>query len=80
MSPEIPALLTEAWTALGEAGVDRAVIGGCARNAYAEVRATRDVDFVVAADEAGYRAVVAALARRGFRRGNVASSASPTRA
>ncbi|MDQ3033404.1 MAG: nucleotidyltransferase [Myxococcota bacterium] len=70
MATDIPTLLAEAWAALGEAGAPCAVIGGCARNAYAEVRATKDVDLVVDADPESYPRVVAALARRGFRRGS----------
>ena len=71
MEAEIPTLLAEAWAALGDAGVACAVIGGCARNAYAEVRATKDVDFVVEASAENYPAVVEALERRGFRRATV---------
>ncbi len=66
MSLDVPALLGDAQRALEEAGVRYAVIGGCARNAYAEPRATKDVDFVVDADAATYPAVVRALASRGF--------------
>lgn len=62
----IPALLTEARSAIEEAGLAFAVIGGCARNAYAEPRATKDVDFVVEVDERRYPKLVDALARRGF--------------
>lgn len=70
MTTDIPTLLAEAWAALGESGAPCAVIGGCARNAYAEVRATKDVDFVVDADARSYPLVAAALAQRGFRRGS----------
>jgi len=63
----IPALLREARAAIEEAGLAFAVIGGCARNAYAEARATKDVDFVVEVDEGRYPELVDALARRGFR-------------
>jgi hypothetical protein len=70
MRTDIPTLLAEAWAALGETGATCAVIGGCARNAYAEVRATKDVDFVVDADAQTYPRVAAALASRGFRRGS----------
>lgn len=62
----IPALLRDASSAVEEAGLAFAVIGGCARNAYAEARATKDVDFVVEVDERRYPDLVAALARRGF--------------
>jgi hypothetical protein len=68
MAADIPILLAEAWAALEDAGVECALIGGCARNAYAEVRATKDVDFVVGVDTERYPALVEALARRGFRR------------
>lgn len=70
MTNDIPNLLADAWAAFSEAGVDSAVIGGCARNAYAEARATKDVDFVVAAEPDTYPAIVEALGRRGFRRGS----------
>lgn len=71
MAADIPTLLADAWSALRHAGVTCAVIGGCARNAYAEVRATKDVDLVVEADPAVYRAAVEALASRGFVRAAV---------
>ena len=41
MTTDIPTLLAEAWAALGETDATCAVIGGCARNAYAEVREYR---------------------------------------
>ena len=66
MIDEVRQLLIDAGTALDSAGVAYAVIGGCARNAYAEARATKDVDFVVAGDPASYEAAVEALAARGF--------------
>lgn len=75
MASDIPNLLAEAWAALIEAGVECAVIGGCARNAYAEVRATKDVDFVVSAEPESYSSVVEALSRRGFRRGSAVGGA-----
>lgn len=65
---DIPALLAETRAALDEAGVAYATIGGCARNAYAEPRATKDVDFAVSAGLDGYRALLAALTARGFAR------------
>ena len=70
MIADIKQLLIDAGQALDAAGVAYAVIGGCARNAYAEPRATRDVDFVVAGDAADYASVVDALAARGFTRAN----------
>lgn len=70
MATDIPTLLADAWAALGETGATAAVIGGCARNAYAEVRATKDVDFVVDADAQTYPAIQRALASRGFHRGS----------
>jgi len=63
---DVRQLLIDAGAALDSAGVAYAVIGGCARNAYAEARATKDVDFVVAGDPASYDAAVKALAARGF--------------
>jgi len=60
-------LLASAAAALSEAGVEFAVIGGCARNAYAPPRATRDVDVSVLADASAFARVVDALASRGFR-------------
>jgi len=72
---DIPTLIALASSAIGEAGLAHAAIGGCARNAYAEPRATRDVDFVVQADPAGHARLVVALGRRGFVRATVASTA-----
>jgi hypothetical protein len=63
---DVRQLLIDARLALETAGVPYAVIGGCARNAYAEARATKDVDFVVGGDAASYAAAVSALAERGF--------------
>lgn len=68
MTEPIATLLVEAASALDAAGARYAVIGGCARNAYAEVRPTKDVDFVVEVDEAQYPRLVAALEAIGFRR------------
>ncbi len=67
MSGSIAQLLSDARAIMDEAGAAYAVIGGCARNAYAEPRATRDVDFVVEVDDARYRALLEALRSRGFR-------------
>ena len=66
MNDDLAALLRDALGALDEAGLDRALIGGCARNAYAEPRATKDVDLVVEVDESKLATFEAALARRGF--------------
>jgi hypothetical protein len=63
---DVRQLLLDAGSALETAGIAYAVIGGCARNAYAEPRATKDVDFVAAGDLASYEAAVKALAARGF--------------
>lgn len=68
MSPDIPGLLLAARAAVEEAGLAFAVIGGCARNAYAEPRATKDVDLVVEVDPERYPRLEEALLRRGFRR------------
>ena len=65
----IPRLLVDALTVLTEAGADAALIGGCARNSYAEVRPTKDVDFVVGVDASGYPRLVAAARAHGFTRG-----------
>lgn len=70
MNEGIPKLLAEALDVMAEAGVEAAVIGGCARNAYAEVRSTRDVDLVVAVSEERYPTLTELLARRGFHRGS----------
>jgi predicted nucleotidyltransferase len=48
------------------AGVDYAVIGAIARNAWAPPRATADVDIAVAVSPEQYRGLVTALERRGF--------------
>jgi len=66
MTSDIPRLLQEARAAIGEAGLECAVIGGCAVNAYAEPRATKDVDFVVEVDDERHRLLVAALDARRF--------------
>jgi hypothetical protein len=47
-------------------GVVCAVIGGCARNAYAPARATKDVDLAVDLDGPGFAAVRDALQDVGF--------------
>jgi predicted nucleotidyltransferase len=66
VSTELPDLLRDAIAALDEAELDFAVMGGCARNAYAEPRATRDVDLVVAVDLDKHARLIEAMARRGF--------------
>lgn len=60
-------LLDDAIAILNEAGLSWAVMGGCARNAYAEPRATKDVDFVVEADPQRFDGLERALLRAGFR-------------
>jgi hypothetical protein len=65
---DIRQLLIDTQTALDSAAVPYAVIGGCARNAYAEPRATKDVDLVVAGDLTSYAAVEQALQLGGFTR------------
>ena len=69
----IATLLDDAIAILNEAGVPWAVMGGCARNAYAEPRATKDVDFVLEADPAGFAALEVALQRAGFHRASAVS-------
>ncbi len=64
---ELSELLRCSLEALDEARARYALMGGCARNAYAEPRATKDVDFVVEVDRVRYEALVEALAARGFR-------------
>jgi hypothetical protein len=71
---DVAQLLIDARAALESAGAPYAVIGGCARNAYAEARATKDVDFVVAGDPTSYAAVVGALAANGFTRASAVQS------
>ena len=60
-------LLADALRVLEGLGIAHALIGGGARNAYAEPRATRDVDFVVEVDPEQLRALERALAHAGFR-------------
>jgi len=67
MSEAIPRLLAEAVETVRALDLDVAVMGGCARNAYGEPRATRDVDLVVEVDEERYSALLEAMAARGFR-------------
>lgn len=67
MSEEIAGLLAEAVETIERVDLEIAVMGGCARNAYGEPRATRDVDLVVEVDEARYPALLDAMAERGFR-------------
>jgi hypothetical protein len=75
VSDPIPTLLAEADGALRAAGVRAAVIGGCARNAWAEVRPTKDVDFVVEVSEGKYPDLVKSLASIGFRRASAVGGA-----
>ena len=63
-------LLEEAVSLLDSVGVPWAVMGGCARNAYAEPRATRDVDFVVEAAPERFGQLEQALRQAGFERGS----------
>ena len=63
-------LLEDAVAILDGSGVSWAVMGGCARNAYAEPRATKDVDFVVEADPARFVQLEQALQQAGFERGS----------
>ncbi|MGE0790243.1 MAG: nucleotidyl transferase AbiEii/AbiGii toxin family protein [Sandaracinaceae bacterium] len=63
---DLQRLLLDAIESLAEAGLEHALMGGGARNAYAEPRATKDVDFVVAVDPSRLRTLRDALARRGF--------------
>jgi hypothetical protein len=65
---DIAQLVVDGRDAMESSGVAYAVIGGCARNAYAEPRATKDIDFVAAGDERSFAAVEGALAARGFHR------------
>lgn len=66
MTIDIPALLRDAIEAAADASIEVAVMGGCARNAYAEARATRDVDLVAAVEPALHDKFLAAMAQRGF--------------
>jgi hypothetical protein len=63
VSVDLARLMADAIGALDEAGVAHALMGGGARNAYAEPRATRDVDFVVEVDPSKHGAARAAAAR-----------------
>jgi hypothetical protein len=65
---DIRQLLIDVQKALESAAVPYALIGGCARNAYAEPRATKDVDMVVAGDVTSYAALEHALRLGGFTR------------
>ena len=65
--------MDDAIAILEGAGVSWAVMGGCARNAYAEPRATRDVDFVVEADPTRFAELERALQRAGFHRASAVS-------
>jgi hypothetical protein len=69
----LEALVDDAVAILEGVGVAWAVMGGCARNAYAEPRATKDVDFVAAVDPASFAALERALERAGFRRASAVS-------
>jgi predicted nucleotidyltransferase len=59
--------LTAIIQELETTGAPFALIGAAARNAWAPPRLTTDIDVAVAADEPIYQAVVAALARLGYR-------------
>lgn len=59
-------LLAMSAAVLKRCQVRFALIGGCARNAYAPPRATRDVDFAVSLDEDSLRAVTREFALHGF--------------
>jgi hypothetical protein len=76
LSIDIARLLAEGRQAMESSGVAYAVIGGCARNAYAEPRATKDVDFVAAGDAQSYAAVEAALSAIGFARASAVEAPS----
>ena len=66
MKPGLDRLLAVAARVLGASRLEFAVIGGCARNAYAPPRATRDVDISIAADARGWNRLRKALGRAGF--------------
>jgi predicted nucleotidyltransferase len=73
---DIQKLLEDAVAIVEAAAVEWAVMGGCARNAYAEPRATRDVDLVVAVDPAHFATLEHELQARGFKRGSTVGDAS----
>ena len=52
--------------ACAEVGVECAVIGAVARNAWAPPRATTDIDFAISVGAEGYGALVVALDQRGL--------------
>ncbi|HEX2677611.1 MAG TPA: hypothetical protein VHM19_13250 [Polyangiales bacterium] len=63
---DIQKLLDDATAIVNATGASWAVMGGCARNAYAEPRATKDVDFVVEVDAARFADLQSRLAAAGF--------------
>lgn len=67
---DIAKLLDDTVGIVDRAGVTWAIMGGCARNAYAEPRATKDVDLVVAADADRFVRLEEALAAAGFHQGS----------
>lgn len=66
MAMDVEALLEDAAAIVDRAGVAWAVMGGCARNAYAEPRATKDVDLVVEVDPDKFVLLQQAFQARGF--------------
>ncbi len=65
--PKALAFLKWLGQVFDEAGLDAVLIGGQARNFWAEPRATRDFDFTTAADTEAFGRVRAALGAQGFR-------------
>lgn len=59
-------LVTRITAACAEAGVDYAIVGAMARNAWAPPRATADLDVAVAVGAEQYERLMAALTARGF--------------
>ncbi|MDD9966833.1 MAG: hypothetical protein OXR73_11445 [Myxococcales bacterium] len=66
MSRSLDELLDLAVEVAGRCQARSMLIGGCARNAYAAPRATRDVDLAVEVSEARYGELVAEMGHHGF--------------
>jgi len=63
---DVQSLLDDAIAIVDRVGLAWAIMGGCARNAYAEPRATKDVDFVVEVEAARFSELQHAMAQGGF--------------
>jgi hypothetical protein len=63
---DVQSLLDDAIAIVDRVGLAWAIMGGCARNAYAEPRATKDVDLVVEVQAARFSDLQHAMAQGGF--------------